>query len=237
MVRALREGAAIWGLELDSNQLSLFSSFLNCLTRGAARLNLTAIREPREVVFKHFLDSLTGVLVVEPAAGHRVIDIGSGAGFPGLPLKIARPELELTLLEASRKKVAFLRNVVAELGLSDVHVLPARAEEAGRDPAHRGRYDYALARAVAEIRVLVEYSLPLLRPQGLFVAYKGPGAVDELERAGPALATLGGIVRDVLEFKLPGEESRRSLIVIEKTAPTPDRYPRRPGMAAKRPVS
>lgn len=236
MVRTLREGAADWGLELDSGQLALFSRLLEILVKNAAQFNLTAIRSSRDIVVKHFLDSLSGIVVMGLTAGCRVIDVGSGAGFPGLPLKIARPGLELTLLEANQKKAAFLRQVVSELKLKEVRVLAARAEEAGREPAYRESYDYALARAVAELRVLAEYCLPLLRVRGLFVAYKGPGARDELDRAGGALRTLGGSVREVLEFPLPFDAVRRSLVVIEKVFLTSDRFPRRPGMAAKRPL-
>lgn len=208
----------------------------DCLSAGSARLNLTAITIPEEIVAKHFLDSLAGLQVIDPAAGKRVIDVGSGAGFPGLPLKIVRPELELTLLESSRKKAGFLEATVRELGLEGVLVAGMRAEEAGRDPAHRGSYHWAVARAVAPVGVLGEYCLPFLRVQGVLVAYKGPAAGDELAKARHALAVLGGVVREVLEFNLPGVEDRRSLVVIEKTAPTPERFPRRAGAAAKRPL-
>lgn len=236
MALSLREGAANWGLELGSRELALFSQFMESLSAGAARHNLTAITDPREIVVKHFLDSLAGVLVLDPAAGNRIIDVGSGAGFPGLPLKIVRPELELTLLESSRKKAGFLETTVRELGLEGVLVAGLRAEDAGRDPVHRGTYHWAVARAVAPVSVLGEYCLPLLRVRGVLVAYKGPRIGAELKQAGRALEILGGGIREVLEFTLPGGDDRRSLVVIEKTAPTPERFPRRAGMAAKRPL-
>lgn len=207
-----------------------------CLSAGSARLNLTAITIPKEIVVKHFLDSLAGLQVIEPAAGKRIIDVGSGAGFPGLPLKIVRPELELTLLESSRKKAGFLETTVRELGLEGVLVTGMRAEEAGRDPVHRGKYHWAVARALAPVSVLGEYCLPFLRVPGVLVAYKGPGVGAELAEARHALAVLGGVAREVLEFKLPGVDDRRSLVVIEKRAPTPERFPRRAGAAAKRPL-
>jgi 16S rRNA (guanine527-N7)-methyltransferase len=235
-VRMLRTGAARWGLALDNGQIDLFGRFLEGLIAAAARTNLTAIREPLEIVSKHFLDSLAGSRVLgRVTPGSRLIDVGSGAGFPGLPLKIACPGLEITLLEASGRKAAFLRDMVARLGLAGVRVVHARAEEAGRDPEHRERYGFAVARAVAEVRVLVEYCLPFLCVGGLFIAYKGPDIYPELERAERALAALGGVVREVEEFRLPEAEAGRSLVVIEKRAPTPARFPRRPGMAAKRP--
>jgi len=233
---SLRKGAANWGLELGSRELALFSRFMESLSAGAARHNLTAITTPREIVAKHFLDSLAGLLVIDPAAGTRIIDVGSGAGFPGLPLKIVRPELKLTLLESSRKKAGFLEAVVGELGLEGVLVTGRRAEEAGRDPAHRGTYHWAVARAVAPVSVLSEYCLPFLRVRGVLVAYKGPEIGAELEQARRALEILGGAVREVLEFTLPGVDDRRSLVVIDKTAPTPERFPRRAGMPAKRPL-
>ncbi|MEW6540284.1 MAG: 16S rRNA (guanine(527)-N(7))-methyltransferase RsmG [Bacillota bacterium] len=232
----LREGAASWGLKLDNREAALFSRLADCLSAGSARLNLTAITIPEEIVVKHFLDSLAGLQVIDPAVGKRIIDVGSGAGFPGLPLKIVRPELELTLLESSRKKAGFLEATVRELGLEGVLVTGMRAEEAGRDPAHRGNYHWAVARALAPVSVLGEYCLPFLQVPGVLVAYKGPAVGAELARARHALAVLGGVVREVLEFKLPGVEDRRSLVVIEKTASTPERFPRRAGAAAKRPL-
>lgn len=238
MVRLLREEAAAWGVALDEGQLARFARFLDLLAAEAGRFNLTAIRDPGEIVRKHFLDSLAGarLMEAESAFPRRLIDVGSGAGFPGLPLKIARPELEVTLVEKNRKKAAFLRRAVAALELAGVRVLAVRAEEAGRDPEHRERYEYAAARAVAEIKVLAEYCLPLVRPGGLFLAYKGPDVGDELARAGGALRALNGRVRETLEFALPAGGERRTLVVVVKTGPTPGRYPRRPGIPARRPL-
>jgi len=194
------------------------------------------------VQIQHFLDSLT-CLLAWPAPSTNLpiyqstIDIGAGAGFPGLPLRLVRPDLRLTLVESVRKKADFLRHVVGALGLDGVTVLAARAEDAGRDPAHREQYDVALARAVADLRVLAEYALPLLRVGGVFIAQKTAAAVPaEVEMAGYALDALGGAMRDVVEVAFPGLREPRALVVVAKTAPTPDKYPRRAGMPAKRPL-
>jgi 16S rRNA (guanine527-N7)-methyltransferase len=162
--------------------------------------------------------------------------VGSGAGFPGLPLKIACPDLRLTLLEATGKKAEFLTEVVNRLGLTDVTVLNARAEQAGHDPAHRAAYDLAVARALAAMPVLAELTLPFVRPGGLVIAQKGEDPAAEVEAAQAAFHRLGGRLRRVLPVSLPGLAAARHLVVVEKVAATPDRYPRRPGMPAKRPL-
>jgi 16S rRNA (guanine527-N7)-methyltransferase len=164
-----------------------------------------------------------------------LIDIGAGAGFPGLPLKILRPELRLTLVESIAKKAAFLRHIAETLGLADVEVVVARAEVVGRDPAHRERYAVAAARAVAELRVLAEYCLPLCRVGGRFLAPKGSSAGDEVQAALPAIERLGGRLAAVEPVDLPGLEPR-TLVVVEKIGPTPPQYPRAPGVPAKRPL-
>jgi 16S rRNA (guanine527-N7)-methyltransferase len=169
------------------------------------------------------------------ASGQSLVDIGTGAGFPGLPIKIVHPQMQLALLVTTRKKAAFLRNLVAVLGLEGVDVLEGRAEELGRTPQKRQGYDYGVARAVAELRVLVELALPLLKVSGVFIAYKGVDVAEELRLAETALDTLRGRLLEVRPVDLPGLEPRH-LIVIEKIGPTPDRYPRRPGIPAKRPL-
>ena len=201
------------------------------------KFNLTAIRDVDGIQVKHFLDSLT-VLKVLPAhqGAPRVVDVGTGAGFPGLPLKIVRPELRLTLVEATGKKASFCQAVVDELKLAGVSVLKARAEELGQDPAHRERYDFALARAVAELPVLAEYLLPLVKPGGRAVAQKGENAPAETQAAAGALRRLGGALDQIVPIRLPGLSDLRHLVVIKKVSPTAPVYPRRPGVAAKAPL-
>ncbi|HEX5691891.1 MAG TPA: 16S rRNA (guanine(527)-N(7))-methyltransferase RsmG, partial [Roseiflexaceae bacterium] len=182
----------------------------------------------------HFLDSLRCALSwgAEPDS---LIDVGAGAGFPGLPLKILRPALHLTLVESIEKKAAFLRHIAAELGLQGVEVVVARAETVGRDAVHRERYDVAMARAVADLRVLAEYCVPLCRIGGRLLAPKGAQSAEEIERALPAIARLGGGPPVVEPVDIP-ETERRALVVIEKIAPTPAQYPRAVGVPTKRPL-
>ncbi|MEP7358727.1 MAG: 16S rRNA (guanine(527)-N(7))-methyltransferase RsmG, partial [Anaerolineales bacterium] len=171
------------------------------------------------------------------AGAPRVIDVGTGAGFPGLPLKIIRPELRLTLLEATGKKVTFCQAVVEALGLSGVTVIKGRAEELGQDAAHRERYDFALARAVAELPVLAEYLLPLVKPGGRAVAQKGASAPAEAQAANGALRRLGGALDQIVPLTLPGLPDLRHLVVLKKISPSAPIYPRRPGVAAKSPLT
>ena len=239
----LLEGARHLGLKLSQEHLKAFEIYYGELVAWNEKFNLTAITDYDQVQIKHFLDSLTCLLADEGLTraiyqqrGVRAIDVGAGAGFPGLPLKIVCSGLQLTLLEATGKKVGFLEHIVSRLGLAGVEVIKERAEELGRNAAHRERYDLALARAVAELPVLVEYALPFCRLGGLFVAQKGAEGETEARAAEGAIATLGGALRRIVHLELPHLAEPRSLVVVEKTAPTPERYPRRPGIPGKRPI-
>lgn len=234
----LKSGAMEWDLELTPQQIDAFELYYQQLVTWNRRLSLTTITEYEEVQVKHFLDSLSCLQVLTSVPRRaRCIDVGAGAGFPGLPLKIVRPETKLTLLEATRKKVRFLEHVVSALGLGDVEIVRARAEELGHHSGHREGYDVGLARAVARLPVLLEYVLPLLLMGGIFVAQKGVEVADELESAAPAMNVLGGRIKEVKTVQLPQLEGIRHLIVVEKVATTPQKYPRRPGIPAKRPLS
>lgn len=234
MTEILAQHAALWGLELSPRQLDQFASYAAELRRWNERVNLTAIVDEREVAVRHFLDSLR--LALSWGDGPRsLVDIGAGAGFPGLPLKILRPELRLTMVESVGKKATFLEHVVAELGLADVTVLVARGEALGRQPEHREHYDVAAARAVAELRVLAEYLLPLCRIGGRMLAPKGGRIDDELEAARPAIGMLGGRIAPVESVLLPDVDPR-TLVVVDKIRPTPAEYPRPIGVAARRPL-
>jgi len=226
------------GLTLDGRQLEQFEEYYHLLIAANQRVNLTSVTAYDGVQRRHFGESLavaaalyrTGVLQLDQAA--RTIDLGAGAGFPGLPIKIAHPALRLTLLESAAKKTAFLQEVVERLGLEDVAVVTDRAESAARQPAHRERYDLALARAVASLPVLVELALPFLRLGGLLAAPKGSRAAQEVAAAAPALGACGG--RLLSAERLP--DSPLTLVLVEKVAPSPSTYPRRPGIPAKRPL-
>lgn len=226
---------ALLQLELTPEQLAAFDSYARLLREWNERFNLTAITDPQGIQVKHFLDSLS-VLKALPCGPARVIDVGTGAGFPGLPLKIVCPELELTLVEATGKKVTFCQAVVDHLGLRGVSVIKARAEEIGQDPAHREQYDWAVARAVAEMPVLLEYLLPLVKRGGHTLAQKGENAPAETQAAEPAARRLGGQLRDLVPVQLPGLPEPRYLVVHAKIAPTPKEFPRRPGVAGKTPL-
>jgi len=236
-VELLKAGAREWGLGLSSEQIAAFEIYYHELVAWNERANLTSITDYEEVQIKHFLDSLSCLQVLADCPEEiSCIDIGSGAGFPGLPIKIVRPEIRLALLEATGKKADFLEHVVARLGLTQVQVLRARAEELGQDAEYRESFEVALARAVADLAVLVEYALPLLGPDGIFVAQKGSEVEEEVEASKSALKILGGDIEEVRAVRLPGLESPRHLVVVRKVATTPDKYPRRPGMPAKRPL-
>lgn len=231
------EFQALTGEPLDESALQSAEQYADLLAEWNDRISLTSITAPEEIRVKHFLDSLSCCLVMAGTPVERVIDVGTGGGFPGLPLKLLYPQMHLTLVDSVAKKTGFLSLVVQELGLEDVDVLTDRAELLGQSPAHRERYDWALARAVAGLPVLAEYLLPLTRVGGYMLAQKGETAHKELEEAQTAIDALGGKARPPLEVRLPGIPEPRYLLVIEKAAPTPERYPRRVGIPAKRPIS
>ncbi|HIE38299.1 MAG TPA: 16S rRNA (guanine(527)-N(7))-methyltransferase RsmG [Anaerolineales bacterium] len=238
MDRLIR-GAQELGIPLNKGHLSLFQAYYEELVEWNRRFNLTAITDYQGVQVRHFLDSLSCLLALPQAdlqAGVRVIDVGTGAGFPGVPLKILCPGMHLTLLEATRKKVAFLEHLTRRLELRGVQVIHARAEELGRRPIHREQYDWALARAVAEMPTLAEYLLPLVRVGGAILAQKGEGGPAEVHAAEEAIRILGGRVQRLVLVNLHGLAETRYLVVVDKVAATPEKYPRRPGIPVKRPL-
>ena len=191
-------------------------------------MNLTAITEPEEMMKKHYWDSIFPLSKGVFPEGAKVVDVGCGAGFPSLPLKLAAPHLDMTLLDSLQKRLTFLDGVIADLELKEIRTLHLRAEDAGRDPAQRASYDIAVSRAVAELSKLLEYCLPLVKKGGALIAYKGATADEELERAQNAIRILGGKVEEVFHYTLPDEEDKRAIIVIRKVNDTPKAYPRNP---------
>ncbi|MGB7538564.1 MAG: 16S rRNA (guanine(527)-N(7))-methyltransferase RsmG [Anaerolineales bacterium] len=224
------------GISLTENQIRDFERYEESLLEWNRRFNLTSITGREDIRTKHFLDSLSCLKVMPLRPGMRVIDIGTGAGFPGIPLKIAAPEIRLTLVESVRKKADFCRFVTEELQLREVTILNARAEEVGQDPAHREQYHWAVARAVADLCVLAEYLLPLVKVGGFALAQKGANGPAEAHSAAGALHLLGGAVEKVMPVELPGIAEARYLIVIRKQAATPPKYPRRVGAPSKKPL-
>jgi len=235
----LLRGARELGITLKETHLALFQTYYEELVEWNRRFNLTAITDYEGVQVRHFLDSLSCLLVLPRAelqAGARVIDVGTGAGFPGLPLRIVCPGMRLTLLEATRKKVDFLEHLLRRLGFSDVEVIHARAEDLGHRPGYREGHDWAIARALAEMPTLVEYLLPLVRVRGAMLAQKGENAPAEVHSAEEAIRILGGRVRKLVPVDLHGLAETRYLVIVDKVAATPEKYPRRPGMPEKRPL-
>lgn len=235
-METLAAEARAFGFRLTPTQEQLFNAYARELVAWNLRANLTSIAEPHEIQVKHFLDSLTCFLAIPDGLPLRtVLDVGSGAGFPGLPIKIYDPSLEVTLLESVAKKTDFLRHVAKLLDFQGLRVINGRAEALGQDPAHREAYDLVVARAVADLATLSEYCLPFCRVGGVFVAQKKAAIDAEIRNAAGAIATLGGELRRQVPVNLPGVEGRQ-LLVIVKTSPTPQRYPRRPGVPTKRPL-
>jgi 16S rRNA (guanine527-N7)-methyltransferase len=231
----LQDWAAAQERPLSAEQLAQFDRYLQLLVRWSERMNLTAIRDPEAIIIRHFLDSLTCAQVTGDLNGHTLIDVGTGAGFPGLPLKILYPDLALTLTDSVAKKTHFLQAVVDDLGLTGITILAARAEDLGQDADHRQHYDWAVARSVAELRTLAEYLLPLVRVGGHALAQKGAYA-EEVAAAQEAIAALGGRLGRIETVQLPNTEQPHALIVLDKLTDTDSRYPRRAGVPSKRPL-
>lgn len=241
---SLAAGCARWGIELSPVQKDQFEQYYRLLVEWNDKFNLTAITGYVDVQTKHFLDSLAGlpILAEEMAAALplaqplRLVDVGTGAGFPGLPLKIVTPTLDLTLMDGTQKKITFLEEVVRQLGLAPVHFVCGRAEELGRKVEHRARFDVVTARAVAPLDTLVEYLLPLVRVGGYAMIYKGPGASEEFVAARQAIKVLGGDPVRMAPVSVPFLSERRFVLLIKKIRPTPEQYPRGQGLARKRPL-
>lgn len=240
MMISMRELAhnthTLLGIQLSDPQLTCLETYEQELLDWNSRFNLTAIDDPDKIRVKHFLDSLTCLEIMQDTPMDRVVDVGTGAGFPGLPLKIVCPSMQLTLVESVRKKVEFCQHIVEMLDLDDVEVIHKRAEHVGQMAAHRERYDWAVSRAVAALPVLAEFLLPLVRVGGGMLAMKGENALAEAHSAEYATRLLGGHLRRLVPVTLPGIADERYLVVVDKVAATPDGFPRRVGVPRKRPL-
>lgn len=226
--------SASWGVRIDEQALERFARYADELVAWNQRINLTRITDPRGIVIRHFLDSLACAQAF-PAPPASLIDIGSGAGFPGIPLKIIWPDTHTVLSDSTGKKTAFLQHVVTLLGLEDLQVVTARAETLGHDPRHREQYHGVIARAVADLAVLSEYCLPLCRVNGQFVAPKGATGATEAAAAQRAIMRLGGRLAEILPVELP-EVEPRTLVVVRKVRSTPADLPRAVGVPGKQPL-
>lgn len=230
----LKNGATVFGIELDETALDRFDEYAELIIETNKVMNLTSILEPKDIVVKHFLDSLSLFSAIQLAKGAKVIDVGTGAGLPGIALLIARPDLEVTLLDSTKKKLEFLKTVIIELGLSAL-TFHARAEEAARKPEFRESFDLAVARAVSGMNELSEYCLPFVKLGGKFIAMKGSNIEAELSAAKPAIRSLGGFVKGVKTFTLQ-DAGERNLLIIERQYPSPYKYPRPSAQIAKKPL-
>lgn len=227
---------ALVGIQLTVRQITAFNKYEETLLAWNQKYNLTAIRDADGIRSKHFLDSLTCMLAWRENPPERLIDIGTGAGFPGIPLKIIMPRMQLTLVESVGKKLDFCKHVSEVLALENVTFIQARAEELGLSRNHREQYDWAVARAVANLPVLAEYLLPLVRVGGGMLAQKGETGPAEAHKADRAIQVLGGRIKQLIPVLIPGVTEERFLVVVDKISPTPPGYPRRVGLPAKRPI-
>ena len=233
----LENGCRELGIELSQKQKNQFIQFYEFLVEKNKVMNLTGITEFQEVLVKHFLDSLACVKAVDMSRIKRIMDIGTGAGFPGVPLKIAFPHLEACLLDSLKKRVNFLEETFQMLKLENITAIHGRAEEYAKNKQYRETYDLCVSRAVSNLATLSEYCLPYVKTGGYFISYKSGTVQEEVEQAQKAVKILGGKIQDVVYFQLPDSEIQRSLVVIEKIKATPGRYPRKAGTPLKEPLS
>ena len=231
-----KSGLSDLGIELTEKQIDQFLTYYEMLVEKNKVMNLTAITEFDEVIEKHFLDSLSLIKVKDLHNRTNVLDLGTGAGFPGIPLKIAFPELNITLMDSLNKRILFLQDVINELGLTDIEAVHGRAEESARNKKYREKYDLCVSRAVANISTLSEYCLPFVKVGGQFISYKSGNIDEELDSAKKGIKILGGTITDVHKFDLGENKQGRSFVIIDKNQPTPKTYPRKAGTPSKNPL-
>ena len=232
----LKSGAASVGVELNDKQIQQFIKYHEILVEWNSFMNLTGITEYEEVVQKHFVDSLVLCKAIDVNQIESLIDIGTGAGFPGIPLKIAYPHLKVTLLDSLQKRIKFLDEVIMQLGLTEVETIHGRAEDFAKPSMKRESYAVCVSRAVANLASLSEYCLPYVKVDGYFVPYKSGKIDEELSESKKAVFVLGGKIEDEVKFNLPDSDISRSLIKIKKVSGTPKKYPRKSGLATKEPI-
>lgn len=227
------------GITLSEKQIDQFYQYYELLIEWNKVMNLTAITELEEVVSKHFVDSMTLVKAVSDIGAQDacIIDVGTGAGFPGIPLKIAFSNLKITLLDSLNKRIKFLDEVIAQLGLEQIVTIHGRAEDFGKDSKYREQFDFCVSRAVANAATLSEYCLPFVKVGGCFIPYKSGKIDEELENGKKAIKTFGGEIQNVVRFQLESADADRALVVIRKIEKTPKKYPRKAGVPSKEPIS
>ena len=222
------------GYKLNEKQQKQFYEYMQMLLEWNKKINLTAITEPEEIIVKHFVDSVSILKYIKE--NDCVVDIGTGAGFPGIPLKIISKDSQVTLVDSLNKRINFLNEVIQKLELNDIQAIHSRAEEFGKNKKYRETYDIAVSRAVARLNVLVEYLLPTVKVGGKCICMKGPNTQEEIEEAKVAIKLLGGKIKKIEEITLSETDIRRTIIIIEKVKETPNKYPRKAGTPAKAPI-
>jgi len=233
----MKQGMNELKLEINEKIIDNYWIYMNFLFQENEKYNLTGIKKPEEAIRKHFLDSLAPLPYLNISRDNRIIDVGTGAGFPGLVLKIFKTDIKIVLLDSTLKKINFLNLLVKKLNITkNLELIHNRAEKLGKDENYRESFDYVFSRAVAPINVLCEYTLPFISQQGSVVFYKGPEYKAEIKEAGNSLKELGGEVQDIIRLKVPGLKAQRFLILIKKSSITPGSYPRRVGIPKKRPL-
>ena len=221
-------------IKLDDKQLRDFYEYMKNLLEWNEKINLTAITDPKEIIIKHFIDSLT--IMQYTKEKDKIIDIGTGAGFPGVPIKIAKENVKITLVDSLNKRINFLNETIEKLELKNIETVHSRAEECGKNKQYRENYDIAVSRAVARLNVLVEYLLPTVKVGGCCICMKGPDCKEEINQARTAIDILGGKIKTVEEFTIPDTDLKRTIIIIEKIKNTPSKFPRKAGIPAKTPL-
>ncbi|MBQ9737037.1 MAG: 16S rRNA (guanine(527)-N(7))-methyltransferase RsmG [Clostridia bacterium] len=223
----LKKGLKEWGYEISSEVEDKFFKYSNSLIEWNKKINLTALTEPKDISIKHFLDSVSLIFNMEIPENSKVIDVGTGAGFPGIPIKIIRDDLDFVYIDSLNKRINFLKELSKSLDLKDVDFIHMRAEEAGHNNSLRAKFDFAVSRAVAPLNILAEYCIPLLKTGGTFAAFKAFEIDDELNAAKSMIGNLGGKVEDVLEIKIPCSDLVRKIVIIKKVKETPKQFPRK----------
>lgn len=219
---------------LEEKQINQFYTYMNLLLEWNEKINLTAITNPEEIILKHFIDSMTIAKYIDKNL--RLIDVGTGAGFPGIPLKIIREDIEITLLDSLNKRVNFLNEVINQLGLTKIQTIHSRVEDFGQDKKYREKFDCATSRAVANLATLAEYLMPLVKSNGVCISMKGSNVEEEIQESKKAISVLGGKIENREEFQLPKSNIDRNIIIIRKIKHTPQKYPRKSGTPAKDPI-
>lgn len=236
IIKILVDGAGKFGINIDLFHVEQFKKYFNLLSEWNKKMNLTAITDPYNVITKHFLDSLSVYKCGKLIGNEKIIDVGTGAGFPAVPLKIVFPDLKVTLLDSLKKRTVFLKELTDELALTDVEIIHGRAEDIGKNINYREKYNLCVSRAVSSMNILLEYAMPFVNIEGYFVALKGYDIDDEIKNAANALFELKGTIYDTIEVVIPYTDIKHKLVLIKKFNSTPSKYPRKPNLIERKPL-